>query len=398
MSYPVSAVRGHFFKKPFTPTYWNIPASVSLVNGFSSSYRNVKPGDVINLLAGTRGTLTLRNLIGTPERPITIINSGGECVLNTSSGWVGFYLQNCRYVKFSGNGHPAYQHGIRVARCVGFGLYGSHKTDNIEINNIRFERIDGNIRFGIHILTNATTSPNYDYNGDGQINTSDGTINRYNYVMQNISVHDNLFDGTFGQWNLSMAMYIGNSNMFIYPNEPQLSNIDIYNNTCRNIASKVIQLGSAVNNARIHNNIIDYGCQNDQDQQDMEGINVNDGIGVEVYDNQISNIHGNGITFKSKGGTIRNNRINTCGALGTYWDAGIHCALGSGQTTNNPIWVIENEIRNPVGNGIEFSNNEYLGTNTIQYNNICNPGEQFISRGNGGNYIISDNITNDNCN
>lgn len=374
----------------YTPTIFTIPLTTGVVDGFTSPWNQIQPGDIIELAPGTRGNLAIRNLSGTKERPITIRNGNGQVVMDTTASWFGFWFRNLHYIHFTGSGYGQ-EYGIRVARCVGFGIFGEYRTDNIEIDHVQIERVSG-VGFGIHIITKATTSPDYDYNGNGVIDSVDNINNRELYTLENIYCHHNLFDGGENIYGIDMAYYVGISNYCETPNEPASRNIRISHNICRNIASKVIQVGSVISNLDVHNNYIINGCMNDSDNQDIQGININAGIGGRVFDNKIFNTRGRGITYQSAGGYIYNNLIVNCGAAGTYWDDGITIDYRRGYSHNNNTYVLNNTIINPVGYGIEFADPQMGIANYIQNNIIVQPNGRYLLNAAGRNFVISHNI------
>lgn len=362
---------------------YTIGTSTTLIDGQHYPYNSIAPGDVIELAPGTRGSITIKNIIGTAARPITIRNGNGvsNMIAVGASDWVGFYFQNCHYVHFTGNGYGQ-QYGIKVSEAKTFGILAEFKTDNIEIDHIEILKIIGNA-IGIHLVTDRTYAPDYDYNGDGLINASDGIVNNSNYTIENVSIHDNHFNGIDA--TTLTAMYIGNSNTLGADwDYPRNRNLDIYNNLCENCDDKVIQCGAVESGLKIHDNIIINSCTSGWD--DQEAINVNEGCtGGEVYNNWIQNINGDGIRFGGEGGKIYNNVIIDCGAVG-YWDMGIVVNYRDGYSHSEDTQILNNTIINPLHWGIAVNT---LGTITIQNNIIVQTGATYISGGD----VVSNNLT-----
>jgi hypothetical protein len=133
----------------------------------------------------------MKNIHGIAGTPVTIINYGGQVIINTSGNWYGFYFRNMQYFRFTGTGTDGY--GIWIQKSAYNGIIFQNKTDNFEFDHIRIDEIVGS-GIGIQGQTVATTTPDYDYNGDGALNSSD-LVNRSNYTQHNFIVHDVQIDG-----------------------------------------------------------------------------------------------------------------------------------------------------------------------------------------------------------
>src|SRR5574338_1513283 len=144
---------------------WTITSGVGTIDGFTGDYSTIAPGDVIEFAPGTRGVITIRNLIGTEENPIIIQNGDGEVVINAPVNY-GMYLRNLSYVTISGNAHDQ-AYGIRIERAWGFGIFADAVTRHVHITHLKFEVISGGSEFGIHFQTRSSTDTPYDLNGDG---------------------------------------------------------------------------------------------------------------------------------------------------------------------------------------------------------------------------------------
>ena len=72
-------------------------------------------GSVLCVPAGTRGALLLKNLKGTPDKPIIIINKGGQVTFTaTLTGGYTLKTTNCQYFKIMGNGVAGTKYGFVV--------------------------------------------------------------------------------------------------------------------------------------------------------------------------------------------------------------------------------------------------------------------------------------------
>jgi hypothetical protein len=360
---------------PAGGTIWTVPLTTSVIDGFVSPWNGVKPGDIIELAPGTRGTLNIKNFSGTASSPIIIRNGNGQVVMNTTSGWVGFWFQNLHYIRFTGYAYSQ-TYGIKVQSAVRFGILGNNKVDNIEIDHVSVHYLGSN-SISFHIITGPE---NYDYDGDSEYDVP--TVNRSNYVQSNIKLHDCYADGSTTPE--SMAVYIGNSNYKTLTTEVTLTNIEVYNNIFENMNDKVVQVGSCVSGLKIYGNTIRNSCLTIT--EDVQAINVNPGIGGLVYNNWIIDCLGRGITYMADGGTIYNNIIIRCGRAGTYWDGGIAIFQKDGFTTTQNMNVFHNTIISPVGTGISISTGMNR-TNRVQNNIIANPGGSYVSATSGTNVV-----------
>lgn len=329
-----------------------VSTATTSVNGYGS-YSDVLPGDIIELIPGVRGSLTISNIIGTVTQPITIRNGNGQSVIDTSSGWVGFWMTNCRYIHFTGSGYGQ-TYGIKFADCNGFGLLAEECTDNIEIDHIEGNDINGDGIF-ITVKTMAT-------NG----------INRGTYVMRNVKVHDCHCDGGLGVNALTMFCYIGNSNYLEDSSQITLENIEIYDNLIENTYHKSLQVGSVVSNLKVHDNRILRGCM--VAPSEGIGININAGIGAEVYNNWIQDTWGAGIYYQTAGGKVYNNVIVDCGRNQGTYGSGI-VVDHRGVSHSQSLQILNNTIIRPLHYGVNFYDS--YGTQTYQNNIIVAPGSGY---------------------
>jgi hypothetical protein len=396
---------------------FTVPTNVSTVNGRYSPYTALQPGDTICISAGTRGSLGLKNFAGTSENPITVINHGGQVVIDTATGY-GMSIANIQHVHITGTG-SADKYGFVVQRAKTFGILDAAKPDYIEIDHIEFKNIIGYVAnvsssIGIHItqvatcpIPNGKNNDEWDYNGDGIINILD-EVDRSNFNMHEIIIHDNYFHGSIPS-DIGLSHYIGNSNYSTIPYtrscinpdgsitygvvvvNPVIYGLHIYNEVIENTGDKAMQFGSAVSDCEINNNTFDHVAQ--LEMTDIGAININTGDVCDVHDNTVTNSGGNGITYSGMGGSIHDNYISNVGTAGTYWHDGIYVdnrpsSFHHGQSLS----VTNNIIINPVGYGITWAHLE--GTeNLIEYNTIAHPGfGVYIYKVSGANVTIRNNI------
>ena len=218
---------------------FTVNVSTSVFDGRSSPYNQVQPGDTVCISSGTRGTLTIKNISGTVTNPITFINSGGQVIFNTSSGY-GFFIANAKHFRITGTGSPGFKYGIFVQKALTFGLLLGLKSEYFEIDHLEFTELLGST-IAVHAITNAScpaisraneairlNNDDWDYNGDGLYNELD-VVSRDNFTQHNLFFHDNYFHGFTKADNtssLQLAYYIGNSNYSTIPYTRSCNNPD----------------------------------------------------------------------------------------------------------------------------------------------------------------------------
>jgi hypothetical protein len=371
---------------------FTIGLSTTLVDGRSATYHGIVPGSIVCITAGTRGSLEFRNISGTATQPVIFINSGGRAIIDTTSGWNGIYFANVQHFRLTGTGSID-QYGIWIKRAVSFGIFISMKSEYFEIDHIELTNLIGS-SIGIVAKTDAScpvpngkNSDDYDYNADGKYTILD-TINRTNFTQHDFIAHDNYFGGA-----IDIAIYWGNSNWSdptYYRNcldangvssqvavvNPIIENVQIYNNIIDGIDEKAVQVGSAIKNCSLYNNIINHTGL--AISSDVAAININPGSNCDIYNNRITNIHGDGIIYQGNGGIIRTNWIENVGIVGTYYQDGIYIMKRpSTYMPTNPIVVFGNTIIQPIGYGITITFNNGLA-NKIIGNTIVGPLTGFI--------------------
>src|SRR5665648_1261704 len=110
------------------------------LDGTDLVYKDIKPGDTLLFAAGNRDYLLIKNFKGLPGKPIVMMNTGGEVIIDTDH-YYGISIQNCRYFKFTGTGDPTQTYGIQVKRVangggIGIGdLSSDFELDHVSVEN-----------------------------------------------------------------------------------------------------------------------------------------------------------------------------------------------------------------------------------------------------------------------
>jgi hypothetical protein len=369
------------------PTVFAIGTSVTTIDGRVSPYDAIEPGDIIELAAGTRVPLEIKNLSGTAENPIIIRNAtDGIAEINTSSGWYGFWLRNLHHFKFVGNGYSGTMYGIKITRSLYNGIIFQNKTDNFEIAYVEINRVDDGI--GLQGQTVATSTPDYDYDGDGNIDNDD-IVTRANYLQENWHIHHLKLDFDI-TLNTQMGLYVGNSNYLegdpLY--NPLIKNCHIHDIYIRNTYHKAFQVGSVTEGFDVHDlDIAD--CVIGASVSNAVAISINPGCNGELYNCKVVDCGGYGIGWLGTGGKIYNNLLVRVGRSGTYFDHGLYVAYKDPYTHSQATYVYNNTIIDPVDVGIVVGS-QLTGVKVVRNNIVASPGGNY--REVAGGTVVSNNL------
>jgi hypothetical protein len=312
---------------------------------------NLQPGDTICLNGSWTYTnpLRFRNIVGSEEKPIIIINCHGVANITIPSNLVyAVKFEHSKYFRITGTGETA-SYGIHISGANKLGitfdkLTTDFEVDHLEVSDVGFAGIM------------AKTDP-----------TCDSTTTRGYFTMRNVDIHHNLVHHTGGE-----GLYIGNS---FYSNGAKtdcglqmphdLENIRIHSNIVRNTGWEAIQLGGAVRGAQIYNNVVeDFGESNNDKQNN--GIQIGEGTGGLCYNNYIHSGKGNGIIVLGIGdNVVFNNIIVNVGGFGIFCD--------DRYVTGKGFSFINNTIIHPGRDGIRLYADQ-VRANTVINNLIVNPG------------------------
>jgi hypothetical protein len=335
---------------------------------FDGNNYNIQPGDIIEVQSCTKQYLRFKNIEGDIYNPIRIVNVGGKVVINSNHHF-GLVLDNCKYVRFEGNGDIMHQYGFEVSGMNGNGFGIGQGSTDIEVAYVEIHDV-------LYVGLMAKTDPYPDANCNFE-------YTRDKFTMYNVNIHNlRIYNcGTEG-------MYIGSSKYTGHPfGDPcnttvlphVIEGIRVYNNTIFNTGWDGIQVSSATKNCNIYNNNILNDSQEGAETQ-MSGILLGGGSKCDCFNNRIFDGKGSGIEVFGLGDfMIYNNLIVNPGQ--TYYPNdmtkakyGIYCKdIESTTIPNSSIHFFNNTIINPKSEGIHYRNN--LTTNNQVINNcIINPG------------------------
>lgn len=251
---------------------YTIPPDVDVVDG-RRNYAQVKPGDILCLPAGERGNLKLLNLQGVAGSPITVRNAGGKVRISGEeflSGGIG--IVNSAYLRVTGTG---------TSSACGAPFAPSRQECGIEI---------GPVHKGIKVDTNKGTPHHIEIDHVFIHDTSTVTRTRgiaihpvEGQLISGFYVHHNYIRKTTAE-----GIYVGTE-----PNDRpievlgKLEDVGVSYNLIEEIEYDGIKVKVAVDNVKIHHNIIRNVGLSGTDNHDS-GILQAFSVG-HVYNNYVEN-------------------------------------------------------------------------------------------------------------
>jgi hypothetical protein len=299
------------FAYTFTKT---VPTGTITVDGTALG---IVAGDVVGIAAGSRSRLVLSNIHGADGNPVIIANMGGKVRVGYDGAASAISIENCSNIKLLGDGDPAHYYGIEVTRSAGGqGVQAHGGSTRFEI---AFLEIHHTHFAGIMSKDDPTC-----------VNGAPGPRNRGNFTQQNVSFHDNYIHDTGGE-----GLYLGNSFYdvgvakscgTVYPHD--ITGMRVYNNITERTGHEGIQVGCAISDCEIYNNLIIKPSRQDEEFQN-NGIQINPGTTGLLYNNTIICTPNNGIGLFGRGNnTVFNNVIVNSGAHAIFCDDRIGTIFG----------------------------------------------------------------------
>lgn len=340
-----------------------------------------RPGDTLCLMAGARGPLYLKNIIGTEREPIVVINKGGQSIISSDLTY-GLRFAESKHIILSGSGDSNTEYGILIQDVVnGYGLDIGTRSTNFEIEYLEIK----NVKIAGIV---AKTDPNCIFPSD-----------RENFTMFNLKIHNNYIhhtgnEGMYIGSSFFLGQYISSCNATLFPHI--IDGVEIYNNRVEYTGWDGIQVGSALNNCNVHNNLIYKDSQAEATYQ-MSGIIINTGSRCNVFNNQIIDGKGTGILNQGAGGQkFYNNLIVNAGRDYDFEDQilkqqfGIFSKYTYIEPPDSTFHFYNNTIVNPKSDGIRIMN-QHGEIHRVINNIIVNPGAyDFYANLGSVNYQASD--------
>jgi len=335
----------------------SISTATSIFDGGS-----VQAGDTICLSAGQRSYLLLKNIQGTVQQPIVIINRNGGVIIDTDH-FYGIKLSNCKHVKVIGTSSTSLPYGIRIQRVGnGAGISIDDLSTNIEV---AFVRISNTALGGIY----AKTDP------DCSFTSTRDKFTMYNIRIRNCYLHDIEDEGFYIGSSKYTGQYLPACDTTVLPHF--IHGVWIHDNIIERTGWDGIQVSSAPVDCKIYNNIIRNDSYRETPNQ-MSGILIGGGSKCECYNNQIFDGKGDGIDVFGFGvNKIYNNLIVRAGK--TYFPDNPNLARHGIFVGNAPdgaaatYHIMHNTIISPKTTGIRFFNSN-SSANLVFNNIITNPG------------------------
>ncbi|MCX6286018.1 MAG: right-handed parallel beta-helix repeat-containing protein [Bacteroidetes bacterium] len=335
----------------------------------------VKPGDTIYLSASTRQYVLLRSLHGTSSRPILVQNIGGPVIFTNSN--YGIKFDTCSWIRCIGKADSG-SYGFLIS-VVNAGVAIQGLSTCIEVAGFEISAASWT---GIV----AKTDPDCSFKST-----------RGNYVMRNISIHDNYLHDITNE-----GMYIGHSyfsgyllhcngkDTVVYPH--LIRGLNIYNNKVKNTGWDGIQVSSADSACYVNNNFIYLDSQAEASGQ-MSGFLLGGGSSCNCFSNFVKDGKGDGIDELGQGGNfIYNNLIVNPGKnlTGSGQKHGIYVGTQT-PAAGRGYQIVFNTIVSPRTNGIDFRST--AAVNSVAFDNIiANPAGSYIKLATGTTLAQQDNL------
>lgn len=332
--------------------------NVSITNHTAS------PGDTMCLMAGVRPQLYLKNIVGSEEEPIVLINYGGVVNIETELSY-GLKFAYCRYIKVTGTGDQNEEYGIQIDTvALGNGIDIGFQSSDFEVEHVEVQKTK-------YVGIMAKTDPDCTF----------ATV-RDSFTMYNVNIHDNYLHhiGTEGMY-IGNSFFLGHSlsacDTVVLPHI--IEGVRVYNNRVYYTGWDGIQVGCALYDCDIYNNDVYYDSQAEQTYQ-MSGIIVNTGSSCDVHDNIIIDGKGTGILNQGTGGQYFFNNLIVNAGRGYFPEDqilkqqfGIFSKYQYILPPDSSFYFFNNTIINPKSDGIRFwnSNSDH---NLFINNIIVNPG------------------------
>ncbi len=261
------------------------------------------PGDTLKVLAGRIQTLKFKYLQGSKEKPIVVINSGGQVGIATTA-WGALAFENCQFIKVTGTGDKKIHFGFKL-QGLECGLSFSEYSTDCEVE---FVEIQGGRTsfFGIYAKKDFGGNPPVPY---PQFN---------NLLIHNNYIHD-----------VAEGLYIGETKS---PGM-EFRHVRIYNNVIENTGRESAQLANCVQDIEVHNNLFsNSGLENLAFQNNCLQVGGNT-IG-KYYNNILINSPGYGAIILGMGNIeVYNNYVESC--IGSFIDDRYTPIAGSAVTVRN---------------------------------------------------------------
>jgi hypothetical protein len=372
--------------------YWDGDApSATVLTHAQAGQTSVSAGDIIQLAAGNRAPIRMRNIHGASGNRVVIRSdpAGITTMARPSASGGGFvwWLQDMTEFEIDGSYTTGEDYGIKVTSTAsgdGPSAYVQLRgiTSDYTIRNVE---VDGNW-------------PNISISGIGIQHNGGVNISSQPFI-ENVVIEYCLVHRT--RWT---GMYIGGNYGSPYAQEPNLRNVQIrychVNDTGRR--SMGIKMSTEGTNSMHHNYCENSGLAGDATLGFNQGMSFFEGSG-NAYNNVMINAGWNGIAstclYRPNTDTLPacnfyNNLIVGAGATTAIGDSpdGINVGSAAGAAIPASVNIYNNTILNSKDNGVSL--NSTISTNvTVQNNIISGSGTAAISDDSTGTSVTTLNET-----
>ena len=316
-------------------------------NGYKGN--PVLPGDTICFEAGVHeGYKFFKGLKGTKENPIVMINCGGQVtVKGTFPSHNGIATHESENFVITGTGDPDHFYGF-VMEDQFHGIVLGNLSKNFEIDHVEIINAGSH---GLDLKTNPSCDP--------MTWRENGFVNEY-VIVHDVKVNTTVDEG----------FYIGDSHYHTTVNvcggmtveETPILKVEVYDNIVENTGADGIQVGSAIEYAKIHHNIVrNYAVnQANGNTGHASGVQVNPGSKAHVHNNLVLDGKGPAYFLSADGATLYNNISNNTGGGVTIIERTI--------SSNVSFKIFNNTFLNVTGWNVYMLSDKSV--DNLLYNNI----------------------------
>lgn len=304
---------------------------------------SVLPGQTICVEGGDRAGIKLKDINGTADNPIRIINCGGVVTFNEPYSVQAVTIDRSSHFKFSGTGDDSEEFGFNIEYAIGYGILVRNLSTNFEIDHVL---IDESRLTGIIIRDNPTC---------------DLVYNEGSFELESVYIHDVTIQ------NCKEGISIGHPNFRTGVFHPYCGNLYPYAiSDVRIERCNIQQIGSG-------NGLSLYGC---------EGV---------VQDNIFDDIQGTGVLMKNECHlTFERNLVKNTSIYGVQ-------VLGGGEHNFYSNLFIDNGVEGTGAVWVAFKTSLLLpAENNLQFlhNTVVNSGHYNLGIANAGSASAICNIKN----
>lgn len=197
-----------------------VPPDLAIVDGAALG---IAPGDRVLIASGPRRTLRLKNIGGSAESPITVINHGGQVVIHDGNAYAAISIDHCHSVRLTGTGDAGHVYGFHLVGTNehGSGIVAGGLSSDLEIDHIHIQ----------------------DTGFAGMLIKTDGAVGTF---MDNVNLHHNYIHDTGGE-----GFYIGETK---YPAQI-FRHLEVWNNVVTRTGWEALQLANCHEGIRVHHNV-----------------------------------------------------------------------------------------------------------------------------------------------